>query len=380
MSATILHISNDYPDVLDANKTKAVYNLIAGVPEFSHVIYSLNRVDGFSGIEALPSGEGYTAVAYGALPKGIAWHGRLKALAAWILADIRQKGIRPDLIHTHKLTVEGVIGQILSKELGIPFITDIRGDSDSKIFHNKRSLQGLYRQIAAEASVVFARAPWTIDLFERIAGLDRAKTHPLPVIPGVLAMRPAPYVETQRLLTVFHLDSWKRKNLMTMVAAIYSLKERFPNIALDVYGRGSPKTLLEVRKALRDAAGREHVHLKGPVKHEAMQALMPDYAAFVLPSKRESYGMVYAEALFNGLPVVYSKNWGIDGYFKADDIGYVSDADSVEDVAKGMAYVLEHQAALKQSIAAMQEGGAFHTIQKEQILGTYRRGIEAALG
>lgn len=377
--AILLHMSNDYPDVLATAKTKAVANLIGGIPEHRHVIYSLNRINGISGIESFPSGNDCTAVVYGALPKGLFWHGRLNALAAWILADLRAKNMVPDVIHAHKLTVEGVIGHILAKALNRPLICDIRGDSDSKIYKNKPAMQGLYKQILQDAAVIFARAPWTIDAFEKIAGLDRRKSYPLPVIPGVLELSPAEPVQEEALISVFHLDTWRRKNLLDMAKAANILKQRRPNIHLDVYGAGSPKTIMQLRHRLRSADPAGCIRLKGPVKHEQMKGLMKNYAGLVLPSTRESYGMVYAEALFNGLPVLFSKDWGIDGYFETSAIGYACNPHSISDIAEGMEYLLAHQTRLKQRIAEMQKAGQLSIIQKDAILATYRRGIESAL-
>lgn len=36
---------------------------------------------------------------------------------------------------------------------------------------------------------------------------------------------------------------------------------------------------------------------------------------FVMPSKPETFGLVYVEALSQGLPILYAKGEGFDGYF-----------------------------------------------------------------
>ena len=35
---------------------------------------------------------------------------------------------------------------------------------------------------------------------------------------------------------------------------------------------------------------------------------------FVMPSKNETFGLVYIEALLQGLPILYAKNEGIEGF------------------------------------------------------------------
>lgn len=46
---------------------------------------------------------------------------------------------------------------------------------------------------------------------------------------------------------------------------------------------------------------------------------------FVMPSHRETFGLVYIEAMSRGLPVVYTKGQGIDGFFEEGEIGYPVD-------------------------------------------------------
>lgn len=43
---------------------------------------------------------------------------------------------------------------------------------------------------------------------------------------------------------------------------------------------------------------------------------------FVMPSHRETFGLVYAEAMSQGLPVIYSKGQGFDGQFDDGLVGY----------------------------------------------------------
>ncbi|MCW2690237.1 MAG: hypothetical protein JWR37_5127, partial [Mycobacterium sp.] len=67
---TVLHISADYPDPFVPNKPAAVANLVNGAPGFRHVVYSLNRVNGLSGVAASQFGEDRVCVIYRAPPMG----------------------------------------------------------------------------------------------------------------------------------------------------------------------------------------------------------------------------------------------------------------------------------------------------------------------
>ncbi len=43
---------------------------------------------------------------------------------------------------------------------------------------------------------------------------------------------------------------------------------------------------------------------------------------FVMPSKHETFGLVYAEAISQGLPVIYTRNQGFDGQYQDGKVGY----------------------------------------------------------
>ena len=43
---------------------------------------------------------------------------------------------------------------------------------------------------------------------------------------------------------------------------------------------------------------------------------------FIMPSIKETFGLVYAEAMSQGLPVVYSRGQGFDGQFPEGLVGF----------------------------------------------------------
>ncbi|MBL8638574.1 MAG: glycosyltransferase [Alphaproteobacteria bacterium] len=379
MKPVLIHISSDYPDPMQSRKTKAILSLVEGTPEFRHVVYSLNRYTAFGGMAALPFGADRIALAYGALPKGIFWEGRLRDVADWVIADLKSKGIVPHLIEGHKFTVEGLVAQQVAQAFSCPFICDIQGNSDVRILKNKPSLRGRYRQMAKEVALVFPFAPWAVSPFEDLIGLDRNKVSVLPVVPEIEGVSAAVPVENNRLLSVFNLDLWELKNLKGLVRALAVIAPDFPDVSLDICGAGAAESVAKVSKILArfDPTGR--VSLLGPVPNQTLPLLIKNYAAFAMPTLRETYGLVFAEALFSGVPVLYSQGRSIDGYFNPQDIGYACNPDSVADIAAGLRHLLTHEADLKQGIARLQRDGGLQKLQKPYILGTYRQGIERVL-
>ena len=103
-----------------------------------------------------------------------------------------------------------------------------------------------------------------------------------------------------------------------------------------------------------------------------MQNLLNGYAGFVLPTLRETFGMVYVEALFSGVPILYSQERGVDGFFDDEDIGIRCDPTSVESVTKGLREMLAGAPRMKTSLALLQEMGYFDSFRTSEICRTYQ--------
>lgn len=375
MKPVILHISNDFPDPLKPDKTWAIHNLIEATPEYRHVVYSLNRVNGWGGLATIPFGEDSIAISYGALPKGLFWHRRLTQLAEWLYADIQAKQIVPTIVQAHKVTVEGIIGYVLARRFGCPLVCDIQGGTDVRVLKAKPNLRAHYHDIVKRSALIFSYAPWCLEPFKRLASMDEKKCVLLPVLPGFDTLSPSASRHSERLVTLMRFDDRKNKNLHGTLAAMRKLADEYPDLALDVYGGGDPKGLLELTAYTKKLGLAGRVHFKGSIDNKSLPEILGGYAALIMPSFMETYGLVYAEALFCGLPVIYSAGRAIDGYFSAKQIGYACNPANVDDIATAIDYVLSNEDTLKNTIADMQANRELDPIRRHAILETYRSHI-----
>lgn len=369
---TIVHVSGDFPDPLEPVKTRSVKNLVEATDGYRHVIYSLNRVGGRSDIEVLPFGEDRLALAYGAPPYGILHATRLEAVADWILKDVRARGLEVDAFHVHKFAIEGLIGLKLARETGRPFIVNIWGDTDLKIARVRRDLAPRWKQILTEAAGIVPCAPWATDKFEALFGIDRGKCEVLAPIVMHETFRPSPAAPEPRLVTLFNLNSHKRKNFGALVRAVKAISASLPQVRLDVYGSCAPPVLYELREIIAKAEAQELVTLMGPLPNEVFSETLNRYVAFLMPTRRETFGMVFIEAMFAGLPVLHSKGWGIDGFFPDDTIGYACVPTDEDDVRRGVEHLIANQARLKQSLGELHAKGGLDPFKRDNIVAAYR--------
>ena len=377
--AHILHITCDFPDALVPGKTQAIKRLIDGTPEHRHIVYSLNRVDGLSGAEIVGFGKDRFAVAYRAPPKGIFLKTYLNHVAELILVDFKRHDLKADIIHAHKLTIDGIVANKIAKHLDLPILFSIQGDTDAKVVSARPDLASEFDKHVEVAELLLPFAPWAREWVTARFPAAAGKSVLLPVMSADDSLSACPIIGAPRLVTIFHLESWRRKNLPILAKAIRLLSRNLPNIRLDIYGGGSPRALLEVGEVVAAAGAEKVVELKGPVPNSDVAKVLKDYAAFVLPTLRESYGLVHAEALFAGLPILISRDMGIDKILPECEFIKPCDPRSESSVAGSIGELIQHELIAKTELADAQKNGVLEPLRRNSIVNTYRYGLTVAL-
>lgn len=102
----------------------------------------------------------------------------------------------------------------------------------------------------------------------------------------------------------------KRKNIDKLISTVGD------DFELTVIGEG--KEFKKLKKM-----GQKNVNFLGRLPHEKVLEQMQKADIFVLPSVKETFGMVYLEAMASGCIVVCTKNDGIDGIIKDGENGFL---------------------------------------------------------
>ncbi len=378
--SNILHITADYPDAIAPHKTRAVKSLLDHSPDFNHLVYSMNRATGLGGIEKHPDEtDNVISFRYKAPPLGFFQETFLTPIAEWIYADVTKRDVKIDAIHAHKLTVEGVIALKLSEKLQCPYICSVWGNTDQKFIRAKPEKKGLYREVATKASGLLPASPWIRDYVIERLNLKAEKFISLPVITECDDYLQSSISE-RGLVSAFNLDTYRLKGTVKLLEAISLIVKEGENIQLTIFGNGSDKSITAVNNLIARYKLQEHVRLGGPVPHQDILETFNQYQAFILPTLRESYGMVFIEALFSGIPILYSRGRGIDGFFDDVDIGYQCDPKSAQDIAHGLTYLMSIEEQLKSNIGNLQQNGFFEKFRKHEITKVYEDVLRELIG
>ena len=121
----------------------------------------------------------------------------------------------------------------------------------------------------------------------------------------------------------------KRKNLDLVIKALNRVDYDFE---YNIYGEGPEKKRLLKLISKYNLEGK--VKINGYVNHDEVYKKLNENDVFILPSKNETFGVSYFEALSCGLVVIASKNTGMDGIIENGENGFLTEVnvDSIAEV------------------------------------------------
>ena len=255
-----------------------------------------------------------------------------------------------DYLHTHCVFTDGNVAMRLKKELGLPYLVTINNTDLNHFFKLRVLLRKRGVRIMQEAdAIVFIAEPYRKAVFERYIPQKLhaellGKTHIIPF--GMddfwfehLA-QPKQLSEDKKLHLFYAGDINANKNITLTVEAIRLLRQQGWNITLSLAGKVHDEALLASLTA------ESFVCYLGLMDREGLLEQYRQADIFAMPSHRDTFGLVYAEAMSQGTPVLYTRGQGFDEQFPDGTVGYaVSDCDP-EEMADRILRIAENYHAL----------------------------------
>jgi len=295
--------------------------------------------------------------------------GRLGLLASSIRYD-RALGrhLRADptigLLHAHFGIPDAILVRRQALRAGLPYVVTLHGDDAFKILPRRDPLGAAVRRAVTGARAV-------ICVSEAMA---RAVTATLPAVDPVVIPNgydDALFGLSERprdlgLLFVGNLVPTKQVDLLLRAYARVRDEIRMP---LTIVGDGPlrrPLASLAASLGVADTVG-----FLGVQSRRGVADLMGRAAALALPSSSEGWGVVVAEALARGTPVVASRVGGIPEIVGSEEGGILVAPGNLDELAAGLV-AIAHRAPDARRVAASSLARPW-SIQAGRIAAVYER-------
>ena len=250
-----------------------------------------------------------------------------------------------DLIHAYTLYTDGNAARTMSKKYGVPYVVAVRNTDVNTFFKYMPHLRGRGVKIMLDAKAVFflseAYRKQVFDKYvpKKYHGQLKEKTYIVPNGIDDFWFDNQPMLEnrldnTVKLVYAGRID--RNKNIETTQKAMEMLRSRGINTSLTVVGKVVDE---KVYSKIKDNPHTECVHAK---PKEELLEIYRKHNIFVMPSFTESFGLVYVEAMSQGLPVVYSAGQGFDNQFPEGTVGYRVSAYDAQSVADGIEKIIRN--------------------------------------
>jgi glycosyltransferase involved in cell wall biosynthesis len=225
-----------------------------------------------------------------------------------------------DILYPTTLFSDGAVAYKIFKKYGIPYVVAVRNTDVNTFLRFRPDLIPLAYKILKNAkNIIFISEGLRKKFFESIYFVGKKDLYDnktLVVSNGIddywlENLKLDNNIKKNSLLFIGRFDY--NKNAETVIKCLGKLRLDFPDIQLNLVGGGGNNAKKIELLILKN---KDWIRYHGFISDkEKLRKIFSENKFFVMPSIFETFGLVYIEALSQGLPVLYTKNQGIDGLF-----------------------------------------------------------------
>ena len=243
-----------------------------------------------------------------------------------------------NIVHAHTLFSAGFTAYLLHNKFGLQYIVAVRYTDVYVFFKYMFHLRGLGRTIMNNAQNIIFLSPsyrdFVIEKYVEKKNMQIIFNKSLIVPNGIdeyfinnkFIIKRITSIKVIKLIYVGEITL--RKNISTTIKACKLLIEKGYTVKYTIVGE------ILSDKYFKIIAKNSFIDYHPKCSKEEVVLFLRNSDLFIAPSIHETFGLVYAEAMSQGLPVIYSKGQGFDGQFENGVVGYAVSCFDYRDIAQ----------------------------------------------
>lgn len=256
-----------------------------------------------------------------------------------------------DIVHSHSLFSDGGIAYLLHTKHKKKYIVAVRG-TDFAYLKFFPFLKGIAQKILENSErIIFINPAYKINFLAKFNNKN-LETKSICMPNGIedfwLENKSAPKQKKDFInLNLLYVGTFlKIKNLPLVIDTAIELSKTY-NITLTLVGgggrrttksNGDSKTLKAIEKGKKVGL---NIQFLGKIKdRNKLKEIYQNADVFMMPSKSETFGLVYIESMSQGTPVIYTKNQGIDGFYEPGEVGFPVEKHTVSEMVNTVEKIL----------------------------------------
>ncbi len=274
------------------------------------------------------------------------FHKQRKFYNALIKSEVVNKY---DMVHSHTLFNGGYVCYNLKKKYKLPYVVSVR-NTDINVFLKIPFFKNIANKIVNEAAgVLFLSEPYRDEFIDnhvmnKLKSSIRDKSSVVRNglesfwLENKYQIKTIDDSKTINVLCVGKID--ENKNIITTIKALDILKSEGYQVSFTVVGQ------VMDHKVQKEITQSHYTNVIDYLPKEELIEIYRKNDVYVMPSIHESFGRVYAEAMTQGLPVVYSKGQGFDGIYPDGCVGYSVPSRNPEYISKCIKEIIKNYSAI----------------------------------
>ncbi len=263
-----------------------------------------------------------------------------------------------DLIHAHFLFTNGSVAYRFFQRNDTKYILSVRNTDVNLFFRYFPHLRTMgIKYMINSSAIVFLSTEYCKKVFakyipERYKDELLSKTYIIPNGINDYWHRNTPVIDydevrakfSNKKLDILYIGTInKNKNIGTTQKSLTLLRKKGWKINLTLVGSVSDE------KEFRNIMSDTHTVYVEQQPREKLLQYYRNSDIFVMPSHHETFGLVYAEAMSQGLPIIYSKGQGFDGLFPEGLVGYSVDSRSPSGISDAIELIINNYQTISEN-------------------------------
>lgn len=257
-----------------------------------------------------------------------------------------------DIIHAHTVFSAGYTAMKLKEKYSIPYIVAVRNTDVNAFFKYMLHLRKTGIKVLKNADGIVFLSPAYMNMVIKKYVPQNCKEEikrKSVVIPNGISqvffnkMSNSKAYNHNRVLTLLYVGEISvNKNIETIIEVAKIRRESKQETKVIIVGN-----IVDARceRYLKD----DIVEYHNRCNQEELIEYYRNADVFIMPSRTETFGLVYVEAMSQGLPVLYTRGQGFDGHFADGVVGYGVDDKNPFDIVEKIDLVLANYKTISQN-------------------------------
>jgi glycosyltransferase involved in cell wall biosynthesis len=272
----------------------------------------------------------------------------------------KYKKVNIDIIHSHTLYSNGSMGRWLSNILAIPHISSIRNVDINTVYKNLIYYRKSFLKKIAIGNNVFPNKAYVNFVTNEMEKKNiNMKSINISIIPNSvdhfwLENKYQAKQVKENVVTILFVGEFTSNKNIDFLLDVFAT-QWLENIKFEVKiigylnskWKGNQKYYEHIQSRVENI---DNIKMLDKVTEK--EVLLEHYRnsdIFFMTSFYETFGLVYVEAMSQGLPIIYTRGQGIDGFYQEGDIGFPVDPTNVEQARSCIESVIDNYQKISQN-------------------------------